>query len=134
MTQIDDSLKIVSIIFIGSLVLEIFIYQILVINKYCRKSSTTNDLTISEQHTFSRISIKLFEVVSTAVTGYYECFTICWTKSLECLTTIMLAYITFLTLLCKDLLVWPTSLIVSISSVIIVSILPILMYILVYRL
>jgi hypothetical protein len=133
MTQIDDVLKIICCIFLATLILDIWIFQLLIIIKYCRKTSAINDLTISDQQTISHVSIKLLEIVSAAVTGYYGCFTTCWNKTLESLTTIILAYITFLTALCKDLLSWPASIILSISAVFIVSIIPIIFYVLEYK-
>lgn len=109
--------------FIAYLFIHLLCEDILLIIKYCRIRSNVSNLTVEsqEQRTVVTIFIKICDIVSRSVDGYFTTFTACWTKSLECLETIMCAYFKLLEFLIEKLLLWPTNLIMGIASVIIVG-------------
>jgi len=129
MCDANQILVILGCIFIGYFTLHLIIEDIMFAVKYCKKTNNSGELTVLEQKTITTIVLKLFEIVSTAVTGYYDCFKTCWTASLDCMKFILEKYIEFLQELCRYLLSWPSNIIVSTASVIIVSIIPIILYV-----
>jgi|LakMenEpi02Apr12_1017379.scaffolds.fasta_scaffold00905_2 hypothetical protein len=133
MCDANQVLVIFGCIFIGYFTLHLIIEDIMFAIKYCRKINNSGELTVQEQKTVTIIILKLFETVSIAVTGYYDCFKTCWTTSLDCMKFILEKYIDFLQELCKYLLIWPTNIILSTASVIIVGIIPIILYVIEYK-
>jgi hypothetical protein len=133
MCDANQVLVILGCIFIGYFTFHLIIEDIIYVIKYLKKINNSGELTVQEQKTSTIIVLKLFETVLTAVTGYFDCFKTCWIASLECMKFILEKYIDFLQDLCRYLLLWPTNIVVSTASVIIVGIIPIILHVIEFK-
>lgn len=111
--------------FLGYLLIHLIIDDIILIISYFKNDyvdpNNQQHLSGTEQRTIIKILFKVFDVVLECVKGYFDLFETCWTKSTDCLQTVMIRYIEFLETLCEKLLSYPTCLIVCTTAVFIVG-------------
>ena len=118
--------------FLCYLLFHLIIDDILLMIRFFKKRNDTlpeTHLSDDEQRTVIKILFKICDVVLQCVMGYFDAFKTCWTKSTDCLQTVMLRYIEFLETLSKKLLEYPTCAFTCASGVLMASIACIMLWV-----